>query len=350
MRIEPQPDEHPAQNGKVITEAELRRLTPEERRQLARTLAAIDHPHPLIDPRLLRRRRFGLLFMLACCIGLAAWIAILLLTLPMRYTSHDWKGVWVGLDVAELAGFAATAWAAWNQRQILIVLMNVTGTLLVCDAWFDLALAWGSRGFTMSLITALGVELPLALLLFSSARRLVRVTIGTMMRLSGFEGRVPPLWRVPLFADGLEEALPARLRPLAGEARSRAETTMQQMTSDVTAAEGPSSLGIRRSLKENRGFEPVHRIPPADVLDCLPDDRQRQRRRGHRAGSFPAGGPGSGRPGRPGRVAQGLPGHHHHPAGHRPPALGPRPPRILRRDLAPRTARGDGLRGSPGGP
>jgi hypothetical protein len=320
----------------VITEAELRRLTPDERRQLARTLAAIDHPHPLIDPKLLRRRRFGLLFMLACCIGLAAWIAILLLTLPMRYTSHDWKGVWVGLDVAELAGFATTAWAAWNQRQVLIVLMNVTGTLLVCDAWFDLALSWGGHGFIMSLITAVGVELPLALLLFSSARRLVRVTIGTMMRLSGVEGRMPPLWRIPLFADGLEEALPARLRPLAEQARVKAGTRMQQMTSDVakmqqmtsdvTAAEGPSSLGIRRSLKENRGFEPVHRIPPADVLDCLPDDRQRRRRRGHRAGSLPASGPGSGRPGRPGRVAQGVPRHHHHPAGHRPPALGPRPP------------------------
>jgi len=225
----------------VITEAELRRLTPEERSQLARTLAAIDHPHPLTDPRGRRRRRFGLLFMLACCLGLAAWIAILLVTLPMRYVSHDWRAVWVGLDLAELAGFAATAWAAWNQRQVLIVLMNVTGTLLVCDAWFDLALSWGSHGFTMSLLTALVAELPLALLLFTSARRLVRVTIGTMMRLTGVAGPVPPLWRVPLFADGLEEALPARLRPLAEQARARAETTMQQIAPDVTAAEGPPS-------------------------------------------------------------------------------------------------------------
>ncbi len=243
-----------AQNGSVITEAELRRLTPDERRQLARTLATIDHPHPLTDPSRLRRRRFGLMFMLACCVGLAAWIAILLVTLPMRYVSHDWRGVWVGLDLTELAGFAATAWAAWNQRQVLIVLMNITGTLLFCDAWFDLALSWGSRGFAMSLMTALVVELPLALLLFLSARRLVRVTIGTMMQLSGVEGRVPPLWRIPLFADGLEEALPARLRPLAEQARVKAENRMQQMTSDVakmqqmtsdvTTAEGSSSLRV----------------------------------------------------------------------------------------------------------
>jgi hypothetical protein len=93
----------------------------------------------------------------------------------------------------------------------------------------------------MSLITALVVELPLALLLFTSARRLVRVTIGTMMRLTGVAGPVPPLWRIPLFADGLEEALPARLRPLAEQARVRAESKLQQIAPDVTAAEGPSS-------------------------------------------------------------------------------------------------------------
>ena len=212
-------------------------MTPDERRQLARTLAAIDRRHPLIDPRLRRRRRFGLLFMTACCLVLAAWIAILILTLPMRYTSHDWRGVWVGLDLAELVGFAATAWAAWHQRQILIFLMIVTGTLLVCDAWFDLALAYGSRGFVMSLVTALVVELPLAVLLFISARRLVRVTLQTMMQLTGIagpEGAVPPLWRIPLFAHGLEEALPARLRPLSTQPR-------EHVTSDVTAAEGPSS-------------------------------------------------------------------------------------------------------------
>ena len=214
-------------------------MTPDERRQLARTLAAIDLPHPLIDPRLRRRRRFGLLFMTACCLALAAWIAVLVLTLPERYTSHYWPAVWVGLDVAELTCFAATAWAAWHQRQILIFLMVVTGTLLVCDAWFDLALAYGSRGFVMSLLSALFVELPLAVLLFTSARRLVRVTIATMMQLSGIEGPAPPLWRIPLFADGLEEALPARLRPRTAQARAR-------VASDVTAAGGSSSLGIRR--------------------------------------------------------------------------------------------------------
>jgi len=242
-------------------------MTPDERRQLAHTLAAVDRPHPLTDPRLRRRRRFGVLFMTACCIGLAAWIGILLLTLPGRYTSSDWRGAWVGLDIAELAGFAATAWAAWHQRQLLIFFMIITGTLLVCDAWFDVALDYGSRDFTMSLVSALAVELPLALLLFRGARRLVRVTIATMMQVSGVTGPVPPLWRIPLFADGLEEALPARFRYLAGEA----------IAADVTAVEGPSSLGIRGSRGENRGNEPVRRPGPGHPRCREPGQAARHR-------------------------------------------------------------------------
>src|SRR5271157_6135363 len=308
----------------VIDEPELRRLTADERRQLARTLAAIDRRHPLMDPQLRRRRWFGMMFMTACCVALACWIAILILTLPSRYTSSDWQAAWVGLDIAELAGFAATAWAAWHQRQGVIFCMISTGTLQVCDAWFDLALDYGSPDFTMSLVSALAVELPLAFLLFNSARRLVRVTIATMMQIGGDAGPVPPLWRIPLFADGLEECLPARFRAGAVQAQ------------DVTAVGGPSSLGIRRSRGENRGHEPFHRVPAADVLDRLPDDREHQRRRGHRPGGLPPADPRAPRR-RQHRLAQGLPGHRHHPAGHQPPAVRAGAAGVLRGRLAART-------------
>jgi hypothetical protein len=202
----------PAQNEHVIDEAELRRMTHDERRELARALAAIDVPHPRLDPILRRRRRIALLVMTVCCIALAGWIAILVLTLPGRYTANNWRAVWVGLDIAELLGFAATAWAAWHERQILIFFMIITGTLLVCDAWFDLTLSYGSSGFTDSVLSAVLAELPLAFLLFAAARRLVRVTVETLMELRGNSGPAPPLWRIPLFADGLGECLPAPLR------------------------------------------------------------------------------------------------------------------------------------------
>jgi hypothetical protein len=87
----------------------------------------------------------------------------------------------------------------------------------VCDAWFDVTLDFGSRGFTTSLVSALLVELPLAFLMFASAVRLVRATIQLVMQLSGVAGSPPPLWRIPLFADGLEEVLPDRLRELAAD-------------------------------------------------------------------------------------------------------------------------------------
>jgi hypothetical protein len=220
------PPRIPAQNKDVIDEAELRRMTPDERSQLARTLAAIDLPHPLLDPRLRRRRRFAVVFLMGCCVGLAGWIAILILTLPGRYTSTDWRTVWVGLDIAELAGFAATGWAAWHQRQIVIFLMIITGTLLLCDAWFDVALDYGSKDFITSILSAVFAELPLTFVMFATARRLVRVTVGTVMRLAGVQGATPALWRIPLLANGLEEALPARLR---------------QPGVDVTAGGSPSS-------------------------------------------------------------------------------------------------------------
>ena len=206
-------------------------MTEAERRELARLLAAIDLPHPMVDRRLRLRRRFGLLFMTACCVALACWIGILILTLPDRFTSSDWRAVWVGLDIAELIGFAAVGWAAWRQRQVVIFFMIMTGTLLLCDAWFDLALSYGSSEFTMSVISAVLAEFPLAFLMLAGARRLVRVTVQTVMELAGIPGPVPPLWRVPLLAAGLDEALPARLRQRSGDLQ----------VAGVTAGGRPSS-------------------------------------------------------------------------------------------------------------
>ncbi len=209
----------------VITEAQLRQMNPDERRELARALAAIDLPNEVMDRQVRRRRQLGLMLMAACCIGLAGWIAFLILTLPARYTSSDWRVVWVGLDIAELVGFAATAWAAWHQRQVVIFCMIITGTLLVCDAWFDLALDYGSNGFAGSVLSAVFAEFPLAFILFVAAGRLVRITVNTVMQLAGGTGPVPPLWRVPLLAAGLEEALPALLKERPGQVPARDVTS-----------------------------------------------------------------------------------------------------------------------------
>jgi hypothetical protein len=201
----------------VIDEAELRAMSQRERQELIRLLARIELPHPSREPKQVRRRRIGLIVMVVICVILAVWIAILALTLRAHFRVRYWPAVWIGLDIAELAAFTATAWAAWKQRQVLVVFMIITATLLVADAWFDLALDYGSRGFVVSVLEAAFVELPLAAILFAAARRLIRLNVYTLMRLQGITGPLPPLRKVPLFAEGLEEALPPRLRATVTE-------------------------------------------------------------------------------------------------------------------------------------
>src|ERR1700678_659676 len=147
-------------------------MSPQERQELARALAAIDLPHPLVDPKVLHRRQVGLLLTMGVCLALAAWIGILAVTLPLTYKIDHWRVVWVGLDAGELVGFAATMWASWKQRQVIILCMVFTGTLLICDAWFDIVLDAGTPNITTSILAAVLAEIPLAFLLFAAARRL----------------------------------------------------------------------------------------------------------------------------------------------------------------------------------
>jgi hypothetical protein len=187
----------------MLDEAELRLMSPEQRARLARTLAALDGPRPRRDdPRAKRRRVIALTIVLASCVFLAVWIGVLAATLPSRYKAGGWRGAWVGFDVAELVAFASVAWAAWRGKQLLIVCLIVTSTLLLCDAWFDLTLDWGTRGFDFSLFSALVAEVPMAALMIFGARRLLRLTIAAAMIREGIPGPVPPLWKVPLLDTG----------------------------------------------------------------------------------------------------------------------------------------------------
>ena len=61
----------------MFAEAELRLMSREQRARLRRTLAALDRPNPLNDPRLRLRRRLALTVVIACCLFLIAWICVL---------------------------------------------------------------------------------------------------------------------------------------------------------------------------------------------------------------------------------------------------------------------------------
>jgi hypothetical protein len=192
---------------------ELRQMSLDERAELACALAALDgspredpgagaleQPGPRTEsdlPGNPRSRAFALVAIIGCCLALAAWIGVLAVTLPRYYRSGGWRGAWVGFDLGLLVTFAATAWAGWRHRQLVIACLVVLATLLCCDAWFDVTLDLHTNDFLVSLLMALCVELPLAALALFGARRLMRLNVSAART-----GRVPPLWKIPLY--GLE--------------------------------------------------------------------------------------------------------------------------------------------------
>ena len=185
----------------MIGESDLQRMTPEERAELARALASLNARSLTPTPLSQQRRRILIAACLAGVLLLSIWIGILEVKLPPDYRAGGWRVAWVGFDIGLVLIFAATAWAAWRRLQILIVCLIVLATLLCCDAWFDITLDWGTRGFMVSVLSAALIELPLAVVALIGARRLLRLTIGRLEVLAGSPGPVPSFWQVPLFGD-----------------------------------------------------------------------------------------------------------------------------------------------------
>ena len=185
----------------MIDENDLQQMTPEERADLARALASLNARSLVPTPLSQTRRRVLIAACLAGVVLLSIWIGVLEVKLPRDYRAGGWRAAWVGFDIGLLLVFAATAWAAWRRRQVLIVCLIVLATLLCCDAWFDITLDWGTRGFMVSVLSAAVIELPLVVMALIGARRLLRLTVGRLELLSGFSGPVPAFWQVPLFGD-----------------------------------------------------------------------------------------------------------------------------------------------------
>lgn len=181
----------------VRTAADLAALSPEDRTRISAWLAALNLPAS-IPPSAQRRRRRILLLATAAAAGLVPWILTLAATLPNHHGAYAWRAAWVGFDIALAGAFAATAWFGWRGRQVVIISLLVTATLLLCDAWFDIALSWGGTEQTTSILAAVFVEVPLALFLLAACRSVLHALTAAAWRDKGRPGDPPPLWRVPL--------------------------------------------------------------------------------------------------------------------------------------------------------
>lgn len=177
----------------VLTDEQIAALTPAQRRDLITRLEA-----PLsevIDPEVIARiRRLRLGLMIGGSIAMIPWLAYLALTLPDSYVAHNWVLTWVGFDILLVGFMVATAVFGYFRRQVLLFAAFTSGVLLICDAWFDLMTA-GPDDIWLSVVTALGIEVPLAIFMIRGAQRIMRLT---MLRLWLLDPGMR-LWQVPLF-------------------------------------------------------------------------------------------------------------------------------------------------------
>ncbi|MCX4885838.1 MULTISPECIES: hypothetical protein [unclassified Streptomyces] len=109
-----------------------------------------------------RHRRHTLELLTVCSIALVPWTVLLALTLPSGYRVHHWRAVWVGFDVLLLVAMASTAILGWLRHRAVMVSALATAVLLVCDAWFDVSLSFGTSEVWPSAALAVFGELPLA--------------------------------------------------------------------------------------------------------------------------------------------------------------------------------------------
>jgi hypothetical protein len=109
-----------------------------------------------------------------CVIVLVPWTGYLFGALPPDYTANNWAVAWGGFDIGLVLALGSTALLLARRSPFAEVMATVSGTLLLCDAWFDVLTARGTWDVVESVVEALVVELPLAVLCFWIARNLAQ--------------------------------------------------------------------------------------------------------------------------------------------------------------------------------
>ena len=134
----------------------------EHERSGAETVAAPSRAADL--PRWLRK--WGLLVLGGFCLLLLPWTIYLVYSLPSRHVTPHWSVVWAGFDVMMACVALWTIVSILRQSTYVAIAASVTGTLLLCDAWFDLLTSRPGSELLESSLMAVAGEVPLAILCF----------------------------------------------------------------------------------------------------------------------------------------------------------------------------------------
>ena len=116
---------------------------------------------------------------------LVPWILYLTFTLPSRHVTFHYDLAWVGFDVGLTISLAATAWAALRGSQWLVPFAAISGTMLCCDAWFDVVTSHQGDDLMEAIAEAALAELPLAALcgfIAYDAERFLAATVTRFRR------------------------------------------------------------------------------------------------------------------------------------------------------------------------
>lgn len=101
------------------------------------------------------------------------WTFYMALTLPTRHQSDSWDVAWVGVDILLLTMLLLTAIFAHFKSKWIIMTAMATSTLLIVDAWFDIWNEKAGAGFNQAIGLAIFIEIPLAVLTFLIAYKVI---------------------------------------------------------------------------------------------------------------------------------------------------------------------------------
>ncbi|MFC6705259.1 hypothetical protein [Flexivirga alba] len=210
-------------------------------------------------------RRLLLVLLALCAAVLLPWTAYLGHTLPASREADGWRVAWVGFDIGLLLLLATALWLGQHRHRMATSVMTATAALLVCDAWFDIVLDWGSDDVWVSFASAAIVEIPLAAVLLLSGRQLLS---GGMARHT-ITAEDVQLQRRPSTSQVLD---------LLGEGPATADRIVE-VTGLQPSLVDETLRGLRRSRQVRRGrggrwmAVPISLLRPAsDSLD--PADRE----------------------------------------------------------------------------
>ena len=113
----------------------------------------------------------------AICAVLIPWTIFLAYLLPPKYISHNWDIAWTGFDIFMLFLFASTAVLAIRKSAYTAISSAMLATVILTDAWFDILTSRPGIAERRSILEAIFIELPLAIISFWLSQKIFQSTM-----------------------------------------------------------------------------------------------------------------------------------------------------------------------------